>query len=154
MEIYTVSLFGHRQITKPIDIEAALAKEVSTLIRTRECVEFLVGRNGDFDILAASVIRRVQKSMDYGNSVLTLVLSNMTKKVSDFERYYDEVEIFGEDCYFKAAITMRNRMMVDRSDMVICCIERLSGGAFQTVKYAKKQHKTIVNLADNIKIGG
>lgn len=38
--------------------------------------------------------------------------------------------------------------MVDRSDLVVCCIEHNSGGAFQTVQYAKKKNKEIVNLSD------
>ncbi|MDE7400117.1 MAG: hypothetical protein K2N06_11405 [Oscillospiraceae bacterium] len=148
MDIFTVSLFGHRQITKPLDIEAALVKEVSLLIRTKEYVEFLIGRNGEFDLLAASLIRQTQKKIDFGNSALVLVLPSATKNTADLERYYDEVEIFGEDCHFKAALQARNRIMVDRSDLVICCIEHQSGGAYQTVKYAKNQHKTIINLAE------
>jgi predicted Rossmann fold nucleotide-binding protein DprA/Smf involved in DNA uptake len=39
--------------------------------------------------------------------------------------------------------------MVDRSDMVICCIERKEGGAYQTIRYAEKQGKHIVNVADD-----
>ena len=47
----------------------------------------------------------------------------------------------------KAAMQIRNREMVDRADLVLCCIERKSGGAYQTVLYAKKQNKQIINLA-------
>ena len=148
MDIFTVSLFGHRQITKPLDIEAALVKEVSLLIRTKEYVEFLIGRNGEFDLLAASLIRQTQKELDFGNSALVLVLPNAVKKITDLERYYDEIEFLRGDCHFKAALQSRNRIMVDRSDLIICCIEHQSGGAFQTIKYAKNQHKTITNLAE------
>lgn len=38
--------------------------------------------------------------------------------------------------------------MVDRSDLIVCCIERESGGAWQTVKYAMEQGKTVINLAN------
>lgn len=38
--------------------------------------------------------------------------------------------------------------MVDRSDLLVCYIEHNSGGAFQTVQYAKKKNKEIVNLSD------
>ena len=41
---------------------------------------------------------------------------------------------------------IRNREMVDRSDLVIFCVERSSGGAYQTMKYAVKQEKNIINL--------
>ena len=34
--------------------------------------------------------------------------------------------------------------MVDRSDLVVFCIQRESGGAWQTMKYAKKQGKPLI----------
>ena len=37
--------------------------------------------------------------------------------------------------------------MVDRSDLVVFNVEHESGGAFQTMKYAKAQEKKIINLA-------
>ena len=40
-----------------------------------------------------------------------------------------------------------NRVMLDRSDLVICCIERNKGGAYQTMQYAQKQGKEIINIA-------
>ncbi len=66
-----------------------------------------------------------------------------------FEQYYDEVQICAEsqDVYPKAAIGIRNRAMVDRSDMVICYVERRNGGAYAAVSYAEKQGKHIINLA-------
>jgi hypothetical protein len=38
--------------------------------------------------------------------------------------------------------------MVDRSDLVVFCIQHASGGAWQTMKYVKKQGKTYINLHD------
>lgn len=63
MNIYTVSFFGHRQISNPLDVDNSLVEEIRTLIRSKEYVEFLVGRNGDFDIMAASAVRRTQKGL-------------------------------------------------------------------------------------------
>ena len=36
--------------------------------------------------------------------------------------------------------------MVDRSDLVICCIERNKGGAYQTMQYARRLEKKIINI--------
>ena len=36
--------------------------------------------------------------------------------------------------------------MIDRSDMVICYVEKKSGGAYRAVRYAAGQWKTIINL--------
>ena len=66
-----------------------------------------------------------------------------------FHDYYSDVEISyaASKAHQKAAIQLRNREMVDRAELVLCCIERKSGGAYQTVLYAKKQNKQIINLA-------
>lgn len=154
MNIFTVSLFGHREISNPLEVENALVKEVELLIRSKEYVEFLIGRNGDFDLLAASAIRRTQKALDRGNSALVLVLPYMTdeyrQNTAALENYYDEVEICEEaaESHFKAAFSTRNRIMAERSDLILCCIEHQSGGAFQTVKFARTLNKPIVNLAE------
>lgn len=153
MDIYTVSLFGHRIMTDPSAINKALAKETENLIRTKEYVEFLIGRNGAFDIMAASTIRTVRNKLDYGNCSIVLVLPHMTKEYRDnrasFESYYDSVEVFheAEAAHFKAQLQTRNRDMVDRSDLVICRVEHEEGGAFQAMKYAEKQKIEVINLA-------
>ena len=72
------------------------------------------------------------------------------KNEEAFQEYYDEVEICQSSsaAHFKAAMQVRNREMVDRSDLFVCYIEHNSGSAFQTVQYAKKKNKEIVNLSD------
>ena len=155
MNTYTVSFFGHRQISNPLLVKERLEKIVSELIKTKEYVEFLVGRDGEFDIMAAAVVRRTAKKLDYGNSALVLVLSYMTAEYRDnrqsFHEYYDEVEICAESAkaHFKAAIGIRNKSIADRSDLLVCCVEHNSGGAYQTARYAKKREKQIMNIADN-----
>ncbi len=69
--------------------------------------------------------------------------------------YYDEVEVFAEssEAHSKSAIQVRNRSMIDRSDLIVCCIQHKSGGAYATIRYAEKQGKKIVNLADEKGIG-
>lgn len=37
--------------------------------------------------------------------------------------------------------------MVDRADLIVCCIDHEYGGACQTIQYAQKQNKIILNLA-------
>ncbi|MBO6229315.1 MAG: hypothetical protein IK990_06735 [Ruminiclostridium sp.] len=150
MNTFTVSFFGHRQIDRPFEAEERLEKIIRELIRSREYVEFLVGRNGEFDQMAASTVRRVKKAVDDTNSALVLVLPYMTAEYSNnkasFEDYYDEIEVF-DSGHFRSAFGQRNRSMVDRSDLVICCIERDEGGAYETVKYARKNNKKILNVA-------
>ena len=147
MNIYTVCFFGHRYIERGTEIENRLDKLLHDLITQKEYVDFLIGRDGDFDLLASAAIKRAIRSYGYGNTHFTLVLPYMKAEYRD---YYDEVEVCAEssEAHQKSAIQVRNRSMTDRADLVVCCIQHKSGGAYRTIQYAEKQGKEIVNLAD------
>lgn len=157
MEIFTVSLFGHRTFEDMGKAEKNLLKlenAVCELLRRKEYTEFLIGREGDFDIAAASAIKRAIAGNDYGNASLILVMpyikAEIEKNRNDYLKYYNEVIICEEsaNAHYKSAITVRNKYMVDRSELVICCIERQSGGAYRAVEYARKNGVDIVNIAE------
>ncbi len=154
LNIYTVSFFGHREIENPSEIEKRLEKLLRDIITQKEYVEFLIGREGEFDLLATSVIKRAVKNYGCGNTSLILVLPYMKAEYRNNKReyleYYNEIEVCSESSkvHYKSAIQVRNRNMVERSDLVICCIQRNSGGAYKTVQYAKNQNCRTVNLAE------
>ena len=153
LNIYTVRFFGHRSIERASEVENRFDKLLHELIAQKEYVEFLIGRDGEFDLLASAAIKRAVREYGYGNTHFTLVLPYMKAEYRDNEKeyldYYDEVEVCAEsaDAHPKAAIQIRNRNMVDRSDLVVCCIQHKSGGAYKTMQYAEKQDKHIINLA-------
>ena len=147
MEIYTVSLFGHRRVEELRLLETRLAPIIRELIMENVYVSFLIGRNGDFDEYAASVIKRVQNELDMKNSDLTLVLPYEVADIRYYEDYYDDVIIPEEmhGVHPKAAIKYRNFWMVERADLVICYVGA-KGGAEVALKYAEKLDKRIMNL--------
>ncbi len=148
MDIFTVSLFGHRDASDLRKWEDRLAATIKELIQTKPYVSFLIGRNGHFDEMSASVIKRVQKETGRDNSDITLVLAYTVAVLNDYEKYYDGILL--PDCvcgaHPKAAITLKNRWMVEQSDLVITYISRTTGGAYAAMQYAKKRNKRIVNL--------
>ena len=153
LNIYTVSFFGHRSIERASEVENRFDKLLHELITQKEYVEFLIGRDGEFDLLASAAIKRAVREYGYGNTHFTLVLPYIKAEYRYNEKeyldYYDEVEVCAESAgaYPKAAIQIRNRNMVDRSDLVVCCIQHKCGGAYKTMQYAEKQDKHIINLA-------
>ena len=153
LDTYTVTFFGHGEINAFNEIENKLDDLIHKLISEHEYVEFLIGRNGEFDQMVSSVIHRVRKRLDYKNCSLTLVLPYMTSEFRDneesFYAYYDEIEISqsASSVHFKSAIQTRNKEMVDRSDLVVFYVERPSGGAYMTMKYAMKSGKEYINLS-------
>lgn len=66
----------------------------------------------------------------------------------EFLDYYDDVVDCGQSAkaHYKSAMQIRNRSMVDWSDLVICRIQYNSGGAYKAVRYAKQKLKQIVNV--------
>lgn len=155
LDIFTVSFFGHRYIdNNRMVIEERLDKLLHELITQKEYVDFLIGRDGEFDLLASAAIKRAIREYGYGNTHFTLVLPYLKAEYRDNEKYYldyyDEVEICSEssNAHYKSAIQVRNRNLVDRSDLIVCCIQRNNGGTYATVKYAEKCGKKIVNLND------
>ena len=122
MDIYRVAFFGHRRIDRLGEIEERLVPILKELILTKKYVEFYIGRNGEF---VASLIKRVQKQLDRGNSVMILTLPYTVKDIEYYTDYYDEIVIpdaIGK-AHPKRAITLRNKWMVETCDLIICYIE-------------------------------
>ncbi|MBO4693598.1 MAG: DUF1273 family protein [Clostridia bacterium] len=153
LEIYTVSFFGHRYVDQFTTIENRLEELIIKLLEEHEYVDFLVGRNGDFDQIVSSTIKRVKRDYRDDNCTHILVLpynsAEFQNNEDSFSEYYDEIEICPEAhaAHFKAAIQIRNRNMIDRSDLCIFYVEHNSGGAFQSLQYAIKQNRQITNIA-------
>ena len=73
--MYRVCFFGHRMIE-----DFALAEErtealIQKLINEKEFVEFLIGRDGDYDQIAASCVRRVRRELQAENCALIRVMA-------------------------------------------------------------------------------
>ncbi|MBP3674147.1 MAG: hypothetical protein J6J18_10010 [Oscillospiraceae bacterium] len=156
MNTFTVSFFGHRVIEDPLRIEQRLEPLIRKLLKEKEYVEFLVGRDGEFDQIVSSTIRRCKRTVRDDNSAHVWVLPYPTADFRDNEEayrdYYDEIEICASSAggHFKGAYQTRNREMVDRADLIVFCIQHESGGAWQTMKYARKQNIPYINLNESV----
>lgn len=153
MNVFTVSFFGHRDFSEHYIYENKVVEIIKEIIRTKEYVEFLVGRNGEFDVFAASCVRRAKKELFADNSSLILYLPYTSAEYENnqdsFDSFYDEVYICekSSSAHYKAAIQIRNKEMVDSSNLIICFIKNNSGGAYKTICYAITQNKIITNIA-------
>lgn len=152
MQAFTVSFFGHRIIKDSVRMEQKLEVMICKLLNEKDYVEFLVGRDGEFDLMAASAIRRCKREYRDDNSSLVWVLPYETAQFRNneeaFREYYDEIEVceISGEKHFKEAHRTRNRVMVDRSDLVVFCVQHESGGAWQTMQYALQKGVRYINL--------
>lgn len=61
----------------------------------------------------------------------------------------DETVVLSEE-YHSRCFDERNRYMVDRSGLVIAFCDGKRGGTLNTIRYARKNGKTVCNIADNM----
>ena len=69
-----MSFFGHRLIDRFFDTEEKVLGIVEKLITENEYVEFLIGREGEFDQIVASVLRRAKREIRDDNSELVWII--------------------------------------------------------------------------------
>ena len=107
-------MFGHRDFNCHRQLEERLIPVLRDLIRKKKFIEIYMGRDGEFDTYAATLVKRVQKDYDDYHAIeFNLVLPYPKKDMEDFEKYYDRVDI-PISTHPKFAITKRNEWMAEQ----------------------------------------
>lgn len=146
---------GHRQILQS-GVKELLNKELDEYLALDSSFIFYTGGYGEFDKMCASAIRNAKKKFSDIDIKLCLVLPYITKSLysrdSLYNSMFDEiiVPIDPSLIHYKAAINQTNKWMVQKSDTLIAYVYREFGGAYSTLRYAKKLNKNIINLAEKI----
>lgn len=148
MSAFRVSLIGHRIVDNIDEIEQKVSCVAKNIILKNEYTEFYIGRNGDFDIIAASCIKKVQRELNRFSSSIFLVLPYTVSNLEYYEKYYDAVIIPDElsAIHPKSAITKRNEWLISHSDLLIAYVVRSSDGAATCPKKAVKAELPIILL--------
>ena len=140
----TCTFFGHRDCSE--QIKPKLRKAVVDLIEHDGVDTFYVGNQGAFDRMARGVLREL--SADYPHIRYGVVLAYIPE-TQDKEDHCDTMLPEGiETVPRRYAISHRNRWLVQHSDFVVCYVTHSFGGAAQFAELAKRQHKTVINLAE------
>ena len=154
LDVFTVSFFGHRDVYYSKLLEDRLDDIISNLIHEHKFVAFLTGYDGEFDRIATSAVKRAKREYAQHRCDITWIMpyekADYIKNREYYDDFFDYVEICAESAekHPKAAIQVRNRHIVDRSDFVVFWVERKSGGAYQTMRYAQKAEKDMINIAE------
>jgi len=152
LDSYKVAFLGDVHIDNTDEIKKLLHKHIQRLIDEHWYVELLVGNNGDFDECVTSTLDKIHKEYKSYNSSLILYLpcfsSECFENKTEFDKRYVDVCIcsFDLDINMESALKIRNLKMVDRADLVICCVKQENTALHQAVQYAVIQEKPIINL--------
>ena len=156
MEKLIISFAGHRDLIITQKIRQKLRKQLIDIISHNDCEYiFYCGALGTFDGLCAETLKDLKKYYEnYKVIVVTPYFKeNYIKELSYLVNsgYYDEILYPPiEHVPPKYAIEKRNQYIIDHSDILISYVERSYGGAYKTLKYAKKRKLpmcAIFNLA-------
>ena len=106
--------------------------------------EFIVGRHGRFDGMAARAVKQLKKR--YPGVQLILLLSYLKNEPLpegfDGSIYPEELELVPK----RFAILRANRAAVDGCDYLITYVRRNYGGAWRCLEYARNHRKNITNI--------
>ena len=149
-ENMVISFFGHADFCEQKDYHDSLYDLVLSLCKNQNSVELFFGGYGNFDSFCYNVcaeIKKIKGSVTL--SYVTPYLGSYLEKRTYLQKRYDQIvypEI--ENAPKRLAIIKRNEWMINKSDLVICYVNRSFGGAFYSLRYAKRKKKKIFNLVD------
>lgn len=152
-DMTTCVFSGHREVLIP-GIEMRLADEIERLLQTDSKFVFLSGGMGQFDEMGSAAVRAAKRHHSDIDIALVLVLPYPSSRLNTDKEYYGAlfdgiiIPSISDAAHRKAAIRLRNRWMVEQSDIVLACVYRNFGGAWDTVNYARRLGKQIIDLAN------
>ena len=132
----TCCFFGHREVTH--NIRPKLTSISEKLITEENVTEFYVGNQGQFDSMVYSVLKELKAK--YPQIRYTVVLAYMQDEHIK--------ELYGEDTLFpdgmesvpkKFAISKRNDWMIQQSEIAVCYVHKITGGAAKFREKAEKK---------------
>ncbi len=130
-------------------IQLKIIKRLAELGYTR----FISGMARGFDMWAAEDVCALKKENEHIKLVCAVPYvgqqeawrgeykSRWEKVVSQS----DEV-VYTSNQYSKSCFHIRNRYMVDNSEVVVCCFDGTAGGTAYTVDYALKHDKIVIQI--------
>ena len=139
----TVTFCGHSDTIITTELQEWLRNTIRAQVEAGANL-FYLGGYGSFDRAAASAVWEVKKAFPTITS--SLVLSYLDQKV-ELTHYDNTVYPPLETVPRRYAILRRNRWMVEVSDVIIANVAHGWGGAAQTLQYAMKKKKTIINFS-------
>lgn len=138
-----------------VAFENTLYEKMLELIEEENCNVFYTGMAMGFDIVAAEAVILLKKAYKKRNIKLICVKPFLDHESGFFspwkERYQnvidnaDEVVVLSGE-YYSGCYQNRNRYMVDNSDFVMTWYDGQKGGTGNTIKYAQKKCRAVINL--------
>ena len=138
------TFFGHKDTPK--EIEPILRSTLVDLIKNKNVTIFYVGNNGNFDLMVRHQLEELSKTYSITYSVVLAYLPTEKNKYDNLSNtiYPEGIESAPK----RFAISLRNKWMIEQSDIVVTYVTHNFGGAAQFKELAKKRRKIIIKLSE------
>ncbi len=135
------TFFGHRDT--PEIIKPKLRNLLIDLIENNNVNMFYIGNNGALDHIVRETLKEL-KTIYKINCFVALAYIPKKRKYDDYSDtiYFDELNTKP----YKCRIVERNKIMLEKSDVVITCVTRIVGGAADFKALAEKKGKNVINI--------
>lgn len=171
-DTFTVSFFGQNDIIDPPYIRSKITKILLEIIKNNKHAVFLTKNDTSFDRIARWAVKRALKIHNIGNTETVHCRIRSKSKLVRCGLYYPiyyppfyekpnldlrikkscldslEENLKRAATSRRRLVQLRNRSMADRSDLIICYLDKEKGSEYDAVMYAYTNTK-IINLADD-----
>ena len=146
---------GHRTMSSmpASTIKLKLENALINLIKNEDFTDFRAGGAIGFDSVAALAVLKLKMKYPHIKLHLMLPCKDQDKYFSPIEKEIYQFIIDNADSvtyiqehYSDGVMFARNRALVDGADLCFAYLEKLEGGTYQTVNYARKQKVKAINL--------
>ena len=147
---------GHRAMTdEELKSSALLVSEQIKTLYAKGIRNYYAGGAIGFDLAAAVTVLNMKNI--YPDITLNLALpcpnyqSKWTRsqvELFDRVRARADSEVYVSASYHRGCMHMRNKYMVDKSAVCIAYLREKTGGTYNTVTYALKKGRQVINLTD------
>ena len=149
---------GHRDLD-PVKVPSIKEKlrEIITKYIEEGYTDFYNGGAIGFDMLSAEAVLELKNFYPHIKLHIIQPCADQTKlwrgdSIARYEKIIslaDEVKCLSP-VYYNGCMQVRNRYMVDNSELLIAYLKSISGGSGYTVRYAEGQGKSVINIFDEI----
>lgn len=137
-----VTFCGHSKIADKDTVRKRLTNEIQELLRAGYR-KFYLGGYGDSNNLAAAVLDEMKE--DYPDMERLLILPYPDRQV-DASLYDGTLYPPLENVPKRFAISRRNKWMVEKSSVIIACVDHDWGGAAKTLEHAVRKGLRIISI--------
>ena len=145
----TVAVTGHRTLE---NVNEGRLEEIFKVLIKKGYNRFLVGMAIGFDTLCFNILEKLREKHDI-KIIACIPCLEQDKYFTETQKTEyarmvksaDEKRIFSEK-YTSYCMHRRNCYMVDKSSVLVAYLRKSFGGTYNTVKYAEKQKRLIVNI--------